>query len=189
MPTLDELYNQVRERSGGDTGDAFSETELIRQRRPQRSVGLDIPEEQMVPLNRYAQSYDTPLTGLGAGLYEGLKYGQQESGIPMLTGAAKLANAVGIPLAPPRTGRTGVATSPASKANVIASMKGALARVRDSLIPNYYPGDLNRIKRTYSSLPKENPGSVILGGPMGEAVHVPRSGGTKLRKEDIDYEK
>ena len=130
MPTLDELYSTIKARTGGDAGDAFTETELIRQGRG--GTGVEVPKEQMVPLNRYAQSYDVPLTALAAPFYEGIKAVEQKTGVPVLERSAALANKVGIPVSPPRK-EPGVATSPASVANVKASMGGALARLRDSL--------------------------------------------------------
>ena len=184
MPNLDELYQELKSRSGGDAGDAFTESELIRQGRGTR--GLDVPEEQMVPLNRYAQSYDTPLTALLSVPYEGMKYAEQKTGIPVLTGAAKAANALGVPVAPPRA-EGAAKTSKASGANAMASMKGALARLKDMLTPAYLPGDTAKIKRTASSIPSDTPGSVRL--IQGKAVHTPRRSNTKLTPEDIDYEK
>jgi len=119
MPSdLEMQYSQLLQRAGNDPGEAFTLSEIAR-----REQGNN-PES--VQLNRFAQSYDTPATALLAAPYEGMKWAEQKTGIPVLTGAAKLTNALGIPTAPPRAG----STSDASLGNATASIKGALARLK-----------------------------------------------------------
>src|SRR3990167_300280 len=115
--TLAELYKRLLAQQGGDTGEAFTRTELGRQDKAPELAGLD--PETLVALNRYAQSYDTPATSLAAVPYEALKGIEQTTGIPALAAPGNLLNKMGVPVSLPNS-----TTSPASMQNVGASLQG-----------------------------------------------------------------
>lgn len=145
MADLDELYAELK--GGGDEGDAFTQSELLRQGKGSNERLNALPQSDKVQLNRYAQSYDTPLTALLAAPYEGLKYVEQRTGVPVLSGLAGVMNKVGAaPVAPPRAG----STSPASVDNVVASIRGALARVKDRLTPRVTYDDMVKAKGKFT---------------------------------------
>lgn len=106
---------------GGDAGALFNATEVARAGKPGADPDmLALAPDDLVALNRFAQSADVPATALLAAPYEGLKLAEQKTGIPVLSGASRVANAVGIPVSAPDA-----TTSPASGKNVLASLRGA----------------------------------------------------------------
>lgn len=122
-------FESYKRRFGG-FGDLFNATELARAKSPQADPELAaLPPEQLVELNRYAQGGDVPATALLAAPYEAIKGVEQGTGIPVLTGASKVMNTLGVPVAPPKGN-----TSKASLGNVTASLKGAGQGLTEALL-------------------------------------------------------
>ncbi len=124
--TIEHLYNALLQQGGG-VGEAFNKTEYAR-------AGQDIPgisslsPEILTQLNRYAQGADSPVTGLLAAPYEGLKAAEQSTGVPVLSGLSKALNSICIPVSAPDE-----TTSDASLGNVTASLGGSFRGLRDIL--------------------------------------------------------
>ena len=111
----------IIDRYGGDYGALFNATEAARARMPDADPEIaSLSPEQLVELNRYAQSADVPATALLAAPYEALKGIEQHTGLPALTGPGKALRALGAPVALPNAH-----TSPARLQNVTASLRGA----------------------------------------------------------------
>ncbi len=106
-----------------DWGDLFNATESARGARPSGPFANMDPAE-LVRLNRYAQGGDVPATALLSAPYEGLKYVEQQTGIPALTLPGTLLNKIGVPVALPNE-----RTSPASWENIEPSLSGAWDRI------------------------------------------------------------
>jgi len=121
MADLGALFDKLLASKGGDYGEAFNDTEAARAGQPSSISGLS-PEE-LVQLNRMAQSADSPITALLAGPYEAMKGVEQSTSgmLPLLSGPGQAMNSVGIPVALPNKANT----SPASLGNVTASFQGA----------------------------------------------------------------
>lgn len=113
------------EKYGGDFGELFNATEAARA----GSQGADpdmlgLSPEQLVELNRYAQSGDVPITAALAAPYEALKGAEQATGLPVLSGPSRALRGLGLPVSVPDE-----STSPASLGNVQASLRGAGERL------------------------------------------------------------